>query len=224
VLGRSEHIRRIVELAGQEAAALGHRYVGPEHLLLGILRDESALSSSVLRAHGVRLETARAALRSLTGQGVVPGPRPSDGQLLGILGIDLDAVRREIEHAFGQPAIRNATREVTRARRRGVGRVPRTPLQDPPMLAGQALQLGRKQADALGMGQLTPDLILLGLLMDVWMPWPSCMSNPWMRRLHASVGLPENYRGATGPLLAALGVDPRRLHDAVSAELRDPVS
>ena len=221
---RSEHLRRILELAGQEAAGLGHRYLGPEHLLLGIMRDGSGVSAGVLGGHGVELETARAALRGLAGQGVVQRPRPSDAELLDMLGIDLEAVRREIEHAFDQPAIQKAAREVTRARRRGVGRVPRTPLQDPPMLAGQALQLSRKQANALGLDQLTPDLILLGILMDVWTPRPRCMSNPWMRHLHASVGLPDSYRGATGPLLAALGVDPRRLHDAVSAELRDAVS
>ena len=223
MFGRSGHVRRIVELARQEAAALGHRYVGPEHLLLGILRDGGGVSASVLRAYGVDLQTARLALRGLADQGVVPGPRPSDGELLGMLGIDLEAVRHEIEHAFEQPAIQKAAREVTSARRRGVGRVPRTPLEDPPLLAGQALQLARKQADALGMGQLTPDLLLLGLLLDVWTPRPRCMSNPWMRKLHASVGLPENYRGATGALLAALGVDPRRLHDAASGELQQGV-
>jgi len=43
---------------------------------------------------------------------------------------------------------------------------------------------------------------------------------PWVRQLHASVGLPEGYRGAAGALLAALGVDLDVLHDAVSAELR----
>jgi hypothetical protein len=43
------------------------------------------------------------------------------------------------------------------------------------------------------------------------------MSNPWVRRLRVSVGLPEGYRGAVEPLLAAVGVDPDRLRDAAMA-------
>jgi NAD(P) transhydrogenase len=44
------------------------------------------------------------------------------------------------------------------------------------------------------------------------------------RALHASVGLPDGYRGAAGALLAALDVDLEELREAVSAELREPVS
>ena len=45
------------------------------------------------------------------------------------------------------------------------------------------------------------------------------MNNPWVRQLHASVGLPEGYRGAAGPLLGMLGVDPDELAAALVAEL-----
>ena len=38
-------------------------------------------------------------------------------------------------------------------------------------------------------------------------------------RLHASVGLPEGYRGAAGPLLESLGVDLDGLGAALLAEL-----
>jgi hypothetical protein len=46
------------------------------------------------------------------------------------------------------------------------------------------------------------------------------MRNRWVRRLHASVGLPDGYRGAAGPLLEALAVDLGELGDALSAKLR----
>jgi hypothetical protein len=46
------------------------------------------------------------------------------------------------------------------------------------------------------------------------------MRNRWTRRLHASVGLPEDYRGAAGPLLEAFGVDLDELGRALLAELR----
>jgi hypothetical protein len=50
------------------------------------------------------------------------------------------------------------------------------------------------------------------------------MANRWVRRLHASVGLPEGYRGAVGPLLAALGVDLDRLRAAAVAALGETVA
>ena len=224
MVGRSAEVRRVVELAGEEASRLGHRYVGPEHLLLGMLRDGDSAAARVLQAEGVDLEAARATLGLLVARGVVPGPRPSDAELLGTLGIKLEAVRRDAEHAFGARALGWAIREATRARRRGVGRVARTPLQGPPLLAAHALMLARERAEALGQEAVGSELLLLGVLDDVTTRPPRCMANRWTRRLHASVGLPEGYRGAVGPLLAALGVDLDRLRAAVVAALGETVS
>jgi hypothetical protein len=224
VLEGNQHVRQVLHLARGEAALLGHGYVGPEHLLLGMLRAATSGAARVLRAHGVDLASARAGLRRLAERGVVPVPRPSDAELLGSLGIDLDMIRRDTEQSFGAEALEKATREATRARRRGIGRVPRTPLSGPPILVAQVLYLTGRQARALGRREIDPELLLLGVLDDVRTPWPSCMSNPWVRRLHASVGLPAGYRGAAGLLLAELGVDLDGLRDAVSVELREPVA
>jgi hypothetical protein len=106
----------------------------------------------VLETYGVDLAAAQTELRRLADRGVVPGPRPSDAELLASLGIDLEAIRRTTEQAFGRKALSWAIREATRARRRGVGRVPRTPLPDPPMLITQALYHAGEQAKALGIG------------------------------------------------------------------------
>jgi hypothetical protein len=101
----------------------------------------------------------------------------------------------------------------------GVGRVPWTPLRDPPLLIGQVLVHAGEQARALGAEVLGPELLLLGVVKDVQTPWPRCMRNRWRRQLHASVGLPEGYRGAAGPLLAAFGVGLEALRSALVAEL-----
>jgi hypothetical protein len=167
----------------------------------------------------VDLPAGRAALRRLMERGLVPGPRPSDAELLGSLGIDLEAIRRSTEQTFGHRAVGWAIREATRARRRGVGRVPRTPLREPPMLIGQVLVHAGEQARALGAGEVGPELLLWGVVTDVRTPWPRCMNNRWRRQLQASVGLPEGYRGAAGLLLALLEVDLDRLRDAVLVEL-----
>jgi ATP-dependent Clp protease ATP-binding subunit ClpA len=220
VVQRSEQARRILELARAEAEGFGHRYLGPEHLVLGVLRDGGSGASRALEAFGVTLESARLGLRRLADRGVVPGPRPSDVELLGSLGIDLEAIRRTIEQRFGGKAVGWAIREATRARRRGVGRVPRTPLREPPMLIGQVLQHAGEQARALDAGEVGPELLLVGVVADIRAPWPRCMNNRWRRQLYASVGLPKGYRGAAGPLLAALGVDLDGLAAALLAELR----
>ena len=216
---RSEHAQRVLDLAREEAEGFGHRYLGPEHLVLGVLRDGDSGASRVLEANGMSLAAARVALRRLADRGLVPGPRPSDAELLGLLGIDLDAIRRATEQAFGGKALGWAIREATRARRRGVGRVPRTPLRDPPMLIGQVLVHAGDQASALGIGVIGPELLLLGVVTDIQTPWPRCMNNRWTRQLHASVGLPEGYRGVAGPLLQAVGVDLDQLDRALRAEL-----
>jgi hypothetical protein len=188
--------------------------------VLGVLRDGASGASRVLEAHGVDLPAARLALGQLADRGLVPGPRPSDAELLGTLGIDLETVRQSTEQAFGNTAVGRAIREATRARRRGVGRVPRTPLRDPPMVISQVLVHAGEQARALSSGMTGPELLLLGVVTDIRTPWPRCMYNRWRRQLQASVGLPVDYRGAAGPLLGALGVDLDELDAALVAELR----
>jgi hypothetical protein len=219
VTQRNDHARRVLELARAEAERFGHRYLGPEHLVLGVLDDGGSEANRVLEAHGVDLPAARAALGRLADRGVVPRPRPSDAELLGALGIDLEAIRRTTEQTFGAKAVGWAIREATRARRRGVGRVPRTPLRDPPMLISQVLVHAGEQARALNLEVIGPELLLLGVVTDIQTPWPRCMNNRWRRQLYASVGLPKDYRGAAGPLLGAFGVDLDQLGGALLAEL-----
>jgi len=223
VVERSEQVRRVLDLAREQAALLGHCYLGPEHLLLGVLAEGRSGAARVLRAQGVSLEAARAGLRRLAERGVVPGPRPSDAELLGRFGIDLDAIRRDTEQSFGREALGRATREATRRRRGGIGRVPRTPLRGPPCFAWRAQYLASEQAKILGDGEVGPELLLLGVVKDAQTPWPRCMKNRWNRQLHASVGLPAGYRGAAGPLLEALGLDLDGLREALIVDLRQAV-
>ena len=91
------------------------------------------------------------------------------------------------------------------------------------MLLSQALYHAGEQARALGIDVIGPELLLLGVVKDIQTPWPRCMRNRWSRQLHASVGLPEGYRGAAGPLLEAFGIDLEELRTALLAELRAAV-
>jgi hypothetical protein len=216
----SDPARRVLDLAQEEASRFGHRYVGPEHVVLGVLRQSTSAAAGMLRARGVVLEAAREELGRLAARGVVASPAPSDAELLGALGIDLDAVRQSTERTFGSQAVAQATREATRARRRGVGRVAWTPLCGPPFLAKRVMGLAIRQAGALGGVMIGPELLLLGVLDDITEPWPRCMSNRWRRNLLAYVGLPADYRGAAKPLLEAFGVNLDELRGAVMAQAR----
>ena len=52
--------KKVLELAMSEARELNHAYVGTEHLLLGLLREEKGIGAQVLNDSGVNLENARA--------------------------------------------------------------------------------------------------------------------------------------------------------------------
>jgi ATP-dependent Clp protease ATP-binding subunit ClpA len=215
----TEQAHRILDLAREEAERCGHRYLGPEHVLLGLLVEGQGGAARLLRTRGVDLAAARAALLRLGERGVVPAPRPSDAELLEMLGIDLDAVRRQTEQRFGLQAVGEATWRVTRRRGWRGARMAWTPLCGPPMIAKRALQLASERARGLGHGEVRPEHLLLGLLEDARQPADIVTGSRRNRRIVARVGLPDGYRGAAGPLLATLGVDLDRLGEAVDAEL-----
>lgn len=61
-LPQTPRTKRIIEWAMVEARDLNHNYVGTEHLLLGIMHDDSGVAVTVLRQHGLTLESARSAI------------------------------------------------------------------------------------------------------------------------------------------------------------------
>jgi hypothetical protein len=217
VFGRfTEPAHRVLDLAREEAERAGHRYLGPEHVLVGLLAEGHSRAAQVLQGAGVDLAAARAALARLADQGAVPAPRPSDTELLGTLGIDLDAVRRDTEHAFGVQVVGEVTWRVTRRRGWWGRQVVWTPLCGPPLVAKRALLLASEQAQARGHDQVRPEHLLLGVLDDARQPADMVRGSRRHRQITAHVGLPEGYQGAAGLLLAALGVDLDQLHAAAT--------
>ena len=55
----STETKRVLQSAGEEADRLLHNYVGTEHLLLGLLREERSVAASLLVEKGMRLTTVR---------------------------------------------------------------------------------------------------------------------------------------------------------------------
>ncbi|MEO5509632.1 MAG: ATP-dependent Clp protease ATP-binding subunit [Longimicrobiales bacterium] len=64
--------KKVLEYAMAEARELNHSYVGTEHLLLGLLREEKGIAAVVLNGLGVSLEDARAETLKLLGSDVNP--------------------------------------------------------------------------------------------------------------------------------------------------------
>lgn len=55
----SNESKRVLGYAAEEAERLGHRHIGIEHLLLGLLREERGFAAELLRERGLRLSTVR---------------------------------------------------------------------------------------------------------------------------------------------------------------------
>src|SRR5919106_764953 len=63
----TDRVRKVLQMAREEAARLHHSYVGTEHLLLGLLREEKGIAAQVLTDAGVNLEQSRAETLRLLG-------------------------------------------------------------------------------------------------------------------------------------------------------------
>jgi ATP-dependent Clp protease ATP-binding subunit ClpA len=65
----TERARQVVVLAQDEARLLRHTYIGAEHLLLGLLREEEGLAARVLESLDITVEEVRAQIARIVGQG-----------------------------------------------------------------------------------------------------------------------------------------------------------
>jgi ATP-dependent Clp protease ATP-binding subunit ClpC len=92
--------KKVIEFAVDEARQMGYRYIGTEHLLLGLLREDEGIAVGVLESLGVSSRAARAKVLEMVGHGSrekrkakeeKDSPTPFADQL----GLDLTAAARE---------------------------------------------------------------------------------------------------------------------------------
>jgi len=153
--------------AAADARRLGHRSIGTEHLLLGLLRTDPNAATGLLRRLGIEPAAVAEALQRRLGQG-----RPAiDPTALATLGIDYDAVVERLEQTFGAGAL-----ERTRAACLGVS--PRAKL---------ALAFAVDYADG---ATVSDDHLLLGMLSV-----PDCVAGRVLTRQGASLEAAEAHRG-----------------------------
>jgi ATP-dependent Clp protease ATP-binding subunit ClpC len=65
----TERARQVVVLAQEEARTLKHNYIGTEHILLGLLREEEGLAARVLESLNVTAEQVRGQVARIIGEG-----------------------------------------------------------------------------------------------------------------------------------------------------------
>ena len=64
----TERSYSVLLLAEQEAARLGHQYIGTEHILLGLLREGEGIGAGILQTHNITLEKMREAVEFIIGK------------------------------------------------------------------------------------------------------------------------------------------------------------
>jgi ATP-dependent Clp protease ATP-binding subunit ClpC len=84
----STECKRVLAYAAEEAERLGHKHIGTEHLLLGLLREDKCFAAEILHGRGLRLATVREEISRATGE-KAPASRPKESSLLGEFSRDL---------------------------------------------------------------------------------------------------------------------------------------
>jgi ATP-dependent Clp protease ATP-binding subunit ClpC len=91
--------KKALELAAEEARALGHNYIGTEHLLLGLIREGEGVASQVLLNLGLDLERVRNEVMEILGSALPGFGQPQQAKTktpaLDAFGRDLTALARE---------------------------------------------------------------------------------------------------------------------------------
>jgi hypothetical protein len=221
--------------AREEAERRHQYYLGPEHLLLGLLVEDDTPAVRELRAHGLEVEvgdanpatrvlhahglnaaTVRAGIDRLVAEGVLPGPQPSDTELLATLGIDLDTVMARLEESFGREAYYYAAQNV---RLRPAQPFPRAPGAGTPLICWRVFTFVREEA-AAHREHATPLHWLLALLRDAEDPVEvTAHRYPVERRKRAMYGLPDRGPSPIRLLVESHGLTLDQLRTAVLAEL-----
>ncbi|MBD1922633.1 ATP-dependent Clp protease ATP-binding subunit [Microcoleus sp. FACHB-831] len=62
--------KRVFEQAFEQARKMGHKYIGPEHLLLGLIQEGEGVAAKVLENLGISPDDVRTAVMEMLGEGV----------------------------------------------------------------------------------------------------------------------------------------------------------
>lgn len=101
--------QRALQFAAEEADRLGHSCIGTEHLLLGLLRDETSLAASILIRHGLRPDDVRNDLLKLLAE----PPSPSIPSAPVDVSAQIDRITHLVEQLARMASDRSEARALT---------------------------------------------------------------------------------------------------------------
>ena len=79
-LPQTPRAKKVIEYSMEEARNLNHNYVGTEHILLGLLREQEGVAAQVLMNLGLKLEEVREEVLNLLGHGIEGGETERGGR------------------------------------------------------------------------------------------------------------------------------------------------
>src|SRR6202790_3473524 len=112
-------VKKVLALAGKEAKALNHSYVGTEHILLGLLREGEGVAARVLKSLDIDIERTRnEILRELDPQ-FSGESSPGGGEEAAAGGPQRPAAQPEDKKEVKTPALKAFGRDLTELARKG---------------------------------------------------------------------------------------------------------
>jgi hypothetical protein len=205
----TDSARAAVVGAQTEARALGHGWIGTEHLLLAVLREPERPVARQLAGLGLTHDRLHAEVVTTL------GGHHDDGSALRDLGIDLDAVRARVEEQFGPGALdpQPAPARRGRVRRCGAAAAGQEGLRRAHPVQPEreeGLELALRESVGLGSREILVEHLVLGLM----------RAEGWPPRGHPAGRPPTTYAGrcwtarARGPTAPSASAD--RGHDLVA--------
>src|SRR2546423_5824618 len=99
----TERARRVLALAQEEAQRFNHNYIGTEHILLGLVREQEGVAARVLANLGIELPKVRSAVEFIIGRGdrIVMGEIGLTPRAKKVIELAVDDARRLNHHYIG---------------------------------------------------------------------------------------------------------------------------
>jgi ATP-dependent Clp protease ATP-binding subunit ClpC len=106
----SKSTQLTLQLAAEEADRLAHRYIGVEHLLLGVLREHDDVAAPILHSHGLKLDKVRTAIETMLAE---PPPVPgSPEEAARHVGREIDQLKASLDSLAALSADSSEAREI----------------------------------------------------------------------------------------------------------------
>ena len=91
----SRPTQRALNFAAEEADRLAHAYIGVEHLLLGVLREDDAVAAAILHGHGIELKGVRTAIETMLAES--PGNKGTPAEIAMHAGHEIDQLKAQVD-------------------------------------------------------------------------------------------------------------------------------